>query len=187
MIGVETVAQRFRPEPASSQCASTVGRRQIERPEAARVVEGDARAVRHVEDDMVVARGRGMGVVKRPGIWPAPRPETIMRPDMPRCRSASRRYPDRRGCISTAAAGAGRGRRSAARPALGGNGQRRSLAAHAARAIGALHRGHKAAADGLDLGQFGHGFPFGGASASHCAGGAASCKEGRRKVRQEPR
>jgi hypothetical protein len=156
---VEPVAERFGPEVLQEPVrVHVVGRRQVHRSEAARVVEGDPRARLGVEHDVVVLFGRRVDVMEDAGRGTQGLPrEMIMRPDMPRWmisvssvdRSA-RMYFDRRRSRSTRAPV----RRSAIRS---GNGQRRSgRLTCAARDHGALQHGGEAATDCLDFWKFGH-------------------------------
>ena len=130
-------------------------RHELHRTEAARIVEGDGRAIRHVEHHMVVRGALGALVIVL--AW-ARCP--CRRGTSPTCRDASaarRRTTDRRADIS-------RGGRALdtvspfslwAKPF--GSGQRRSpRRTSTLRKALAFHDGRQSAAHGFDFGQFGH-------------------------------
>ena len=100
--GVERIAERLRPERTHHRFAasSVVARDQLHEAEAARIVERDDRAVRHVEHDVIVRRelaARVMEFAGRPLVA-----RRAARGTSPTCRDASaapRRTTDRRADI----------------------------------------------------------------------------------------
>ena len=88
MAGVEFIAQRLRPERAQQRLLLELGaRHQLHRAEAARIVEGDGCAVRHVKHHMVVRRALSSARDnRRPACASLP---TRNEPDMPRCISST--------------------------------------------------------------------------------------------------
>ena len=152
-------AARGRAASIIGSLVERVARDQLHVAEAARIVERDDRAVRHVEHHMIVRRelaARVMEFARR-----RPRRCRAARGTSPTCRDASA-APRRRRCPRAGIWRAGpsrstvcaleplvevlRKRKAQVRPAL--------LDPHEARA---LHHGLQAAAHGLDFGKLGHG------------------------------
>ena len=156
---VERIAERLGPEQLDHRIArQRVARDQLHVAEAARIVEGDDRAVRHVEHHMIVRRELAARVMEFAGallVAAVQHAERARHAEMHQQHLAGRQVREQILGAPVQALDARaleplvevlRKRKAQIRPAL--------LDPHEARA---LHHGLQAAAHGFDFGKFGHG------------------------------
>ena len=173
VVLVKRIAQGLRPEVAQEPMrVPPGGRHQVHRPEPARIVEGDARAVVEIQHDMVMLFRRRMGVVERAGCI-ARNQDAARHAQMDQKRLI-------RGQIGKDVFRPPRQPQDprARQPPGHAFGQRKAQVG--APDVGChdhppLDHGHQAAAHGFHFGQFGHVAP---AIAPHCHGGQGPYKEG---------